>query len=111
MTVKEAIYAELMDIPVSDLACYKAVEDEGLLTNVLLLRRTVYVPKVHKKAVAMVVRVLLKSVLSNPDIVEGGFSIKQHRASILSRIRAIEKEYTIETPSQNVPSLSMVQRW
>ena len=111
MTLKEAIQAELGEISINDLSLKKVIldqwadilgsEDDAYL-NIL---RTEYSSS-ERKNVDLAVRLLLKSILTNPDIVEGKFSIKQHRASILSRIRGIERMHGIESQS-----LNMVQRW
>jgi len=106
MTIKEALAAKVM-CPVSDATLDVALLDRSLTGA------TTYAAATHKEDVDKAVMDVLVMILSQPDIVEGGYSLShpgflekiRERLKQLAASLGVDDPLAVQTPTIKSPSV------
>jgi len=104
VTNKEAVIATIrIDVP--DNSIEKALIDRDVTGG------STYT-KSDAQNIALVSIDLLEGLLSQPDVSEGGFSVKYDRAAVQKQIVALAKKYDItEVIDRYKPTITSQDRW
>lgn len=106
MIVKEALVA-VIGIPVDENLVEVAIIDQGLLGNQEYTKS--HAPFVGKAAVDV-----LLSIWSQPDVTEGGYSVKYDRNAVKDRLVFLARKYDradVIAQVDVVPTISSPQVW